>query len=119
MTTPATIRSLEADVGALVAEHRAARGLQDFAKYRDDPVAFLRDVLHWQPWSRQEEIAGLVRDCPLVAVRSANGIGKDALAARLALWWVFARGGLALLTGPSERQSRREGRSEEDRIAEA
>jgi hypothetical protein len=37
-------------------------------------------------------------------VRSANGCGKDWLAARLALWWVYARQGLVLLTGPTERQ---------------
>lgn len=100
------VEKLQTDIGALVAEHRGRRGLQDFARYANDPIGFFRDVLKWTPWSRQEEIALLVRDHPLVSVLSCNSAGKDAVAAHLALWWVFARRGLVLISGPTERQCR-------------
>lgn len=106
MTTPATIRSLEEDVGVLVAEHRAARGLQDFTAWADNPVGFIRTVLKVEPWSRQEEVARAVRDHRLVAVRSHNSCGKDWIAAALALWFVYCRRGFVLITGPTERQVR-------------
>jgi hypothetical protein len=64
----------------------------------------VREVLKGEPWFRQVEIAEAVRDHSLIVVRSANAVGKDWLAARLALWWVYARRGLVLLTGPTERQ---------------
>jgi phage terminase large subunit len=104
--TPSQIRALSEDVGAIVARHDRAQRATDFTRYADDPVGFQRDVLKFEPWSRQVEIAEAVRDCPAVVVRSCNGMGKDAEAARLALWWVYARGGLALVTGPTERQVR-------------
>jgi hypothetical protein len=37
---------------------------------------------------------------------SANAIGKDWLIARLALWWVYCRGGLVILTSATDRQAR-------------
>lgn len=104
-----TVRTLEralVDVGELVARHDSARGLDAFSRYATDPVGFVRDVLGGNPWSRQVEIAQAVRDRPLVVVRSANAVGKDWTVARLALWWAIARRGLALVTGPTERQVR-------------
>ena len=73
-------------------------------RYSGDPVGFMRDVLNEDPWERQVEIAELVRDHPRVVVRSAHGMGKDWLEARLLLWHVFARGGLGIYTGPTDRQ---------------
>jgi hypothetical protein len=105
VTLPGTeIKALERDLGELVARHDRARDLRDFGRWKDDPVGFIRDVLHGQPWHAQEAIAHAVRDHPLVVVRSANAVGKDWVSARLALWWVYARRGLALVTGPTERQ---------------
>lgn len=101
------LRSLKAEVGELLATHDRARSLDSFAEYRDDPVRFLLEVLHADPeklWSRQREIADLVRHRRYVVVRSCNGLGKDWLAAGLALWWVYACRGYVLLTGPTERQ---------------
>jgi len=106
MSVTATLRRLEADVGELIARHDTARGASEFTQYASDPVGFARDVLRARFWSAQVEIAEAVRDCPLVVVRSGNGAGKDFTAASLALWWVFARGGLVLLTGPTLRQVR-------------
>lgn len=100
----AELRKLQADVGELIAQHERARDLADFSKYADDPAGFMRDVLRCDPWSRQVELAEMVRDNRRVIAQSANSIGKDWLCARLALWWVFARRGFVVLTGPTERQ---------------
>lgn len=98
------VDKLSAQLGELVARHDKQRTIQDFSKYERDPIGFLREVLRCDPWSKQEQIAELVRDNARVCVRSANSIGKDWLAARLALWYVFARQGFAILSGPTERQ---------------
>ncbi len=100
------IERLGRDLGDLLARHERGRSLEEFTIYANDPIGFIREVLHGKPWKRQEEIAEAVRDSPLTVVRSCNGAGKDWLAGRLALWWVYARGGLALITGPTERQVR-------------
>lgn len=57
------------------------------AKYRDDPVAFTRDILGSDPWSRQIEIMEAMRDHPRVAVRSGHKIGKSNLIGSIALWF--------------------------------
>ncbi len=106
MTVTATLRRLDAELGDLIERHGRGRSLDEFAAYSNDPIGFIREVLHGEPWSRQVEIAESVRDSPLIVVRSANAVGKDWIAARLALWWVYCRRGLALVTGPTERQVR-------------
>ncbi len=100
------LRRLETEIGELVERHDSARDLSDFARYADDPVAFIREVLKGDPWSAQIAIAESVRNDSLVVVRSCNAAGKDWIAAHLALWWVYAKRGLVLLTGPTERQVR-------------
>jgi phage terminase large subunit len=57
------------------------------AKYQRDPVAFFRDVLGVEPWSKQIEILEAVRDSMRVAICSGHKIGKSACAAGLALWF--------------------------------
>jgi phage terminase large subunit len=94
------------DVGAIVAKHEAKRGLTDFTRYAADPVGFLRDVLHCDPWAAQIKMAELVRDEPKVALVSANSIGKDWLIARLALWWTYAVRGFVIMTSVTDRQAR-------------
>ena len=83
-----------------------AKDLVDFECYETNPAGFIRDVLRADPWSRQIDIAESVRDNALTVVRSGNGVGKDWIAAQLSLWWVYARRGLVLLSGPTERQVR-------------
>lgn len=101
------IDRLTEGLGELQAYHRGRRGLEEFQAYADDPVRFLREVLRVETlWDKQAEIAALVASSPQVAVPGCNGSGKDWLAARLALWWVYARRGLVLLTGPTERQTK-------------
>ena len=103
----ATLDHLERQLGDLVAIHDRGRSLDDFSQYAHDPVGFIRDVLRETDpglWSKQEEIARSVRDHPLTGVQGCNGSGKDHVAARLALWWTYARRGQVLVTGPTERQ---------------
>lgn len=104
MPTERQVDRLVGDLGELLARHDAGADLSAFAQYADDPVGFLRDVLNEDPWERQVEIAETVRDHPQVTVRSCHAAGKDWIAARLALWWCFARRGLVVLTGPTRAQ---------------
>jgi phage terminase large subunit len=56
--------------------------------YVDDPVGYCRNVLGFDPWSKQRQILESVRDNRRTAVRSAHGVGKTAIAARAALWFL-------------------------------
>jgi phage terminase large subunit len=58
------------------------------AGYADDPVAYCREVLKFEPWSKQREILESIRDHRRTAVRSCHGVGKTAIAARAALWFL-------------------------------
>jgi phage terminase large subunit len=97
------LRSLEEEAGELL-ERRTKADDRDYTVYANDPVRFIQDILHSKPWDRQVEIAEAVRDHAQVTVRSCHAAGKDWLAARLALWWVYARQGLVILTGPTAAQ---------------
>lgn len=57
-------------------------------RYRQDPVAFCVEQLHFEPWSRQRAVLESVRDSSRTAVRSCHGAGKTAVAARAALWFL-------------------------------
>ena len=94
MAIKTAVRRLQTDLGELIARHEPAKSLTDYSRYADDPLGFVRDVLHGDPWERQIEIIEAVRTDPLVAVRSCNSAGKDWTAAQIALWWVYARKGL-------------------------
>ena len=59
-------------------------------RYRSEPVAFCREVLHFEPWSKQAEILESVRDHTRTAVASCHGAGKTAIAARCVLWFLAA-----------------------------
>lgn len=54
-------------------------------RYRQDPVAFFREVLGVEPWSKQVEVLEAVRDHPRVAVSSGHKCSKSNSAAGLAL----------------------------------
>lgn len=55
--------------------------------YQQDPVRYCREVLGFEPWSKQIEILETVRDCMRVAVSSGHKIGKSTTIAALALWF--------------------------------
>lgn len=56
-------------------------------RYRNDPVAFFREILGVEPWSKQVEIIEAVRDHRRVACRSGHRVSKSHTAAGLALWF--------------------------------
>lgn len=55
--------------------------------YQADPLAFFRNVLGVEPWSRQVEVIEAVRDYPRVAVASGHKVSKSHTAAGIALWF--------------------------------
>ncbi|MCE2469682.1 MAG: hypothetical protein J4F32_04075 [Dehalococcoidia bacterium] len=78
-----------------------------FADYRDDPVAFVREVLPEAgvPYPKQAEMMRLAVSNRRVSVVGCNGSGKDWAVARLVLWWVETRTeAKAVVTGPTQRQ---------------
>lgn len=103
-TYEAARRELEREYGELLQEGEPATDLDRWREYAGDPVGFVREVLGEEPWGVQVETAESVRDNRKTAVVGANALGKDWTCARLAVWWAYAVGGLAILTGPTERQ---------------
>ncbi len=99
------VAQLEDRVGDLIARQGRGRDAAELTRYAADPVAFATEVLDFTPWSAQREMLAAVCDRPLVAVVGANAVGKDAALAALALWWVYACGGLVLLVSASQRQT--------------
>jgi hypothetical protein len=73
----------------------------DPARYRDDPVGFMRTFLGFDPYDRQQEIAIAARDHDRVTVVSATKCGKTSLCAAICLWYIFTRSNArAILTAP-------------------
>lgn len=69
-----------------------------FARYAQDPVGFVRDVLGAESATRRDtgapyqyDILRDLSDYPRVCVRSGHGIGKSAIDAWAALWWLLTR----------------------------
>lgn len=56
-------------------------------RYREDPVAFFREILGCSPWHKQIEIIEAVRDHKRVSVRSGHKVSKSHSAGGLALWF--------------------------------
>lgn len=105
MTQALRVEELEAQLGDIRESHPKADLTALRTRYEQDPVGFIRDVLHGEPWDRQADIAELVRDNPRVAVQSCNGAGKDWLASYLCVW-AATMGWFVVITGTSERQVR-------------
>ncbi len=66
------IERLGRDLGDLLASHERGRSLDEFAAYSNDPIGFIREVLHGEPWSRQVEIAEAVLESPLRSGRKRD-----------------------------------------------
>lgn len=72
---------------------------------RKEPRFFLENILGFKPWSKQLEIVESVRDNRRTAVRSANGVGKTAIAARTVLWFLAAHPkSVVVTTAPTWKQ---------------
>lgn len=75
------------------------------ARYRNDPVAFYREILGIEPWSRQVELLEKVRDYSRVACKSGRRVSKSNSAAGAALWWYSSNhNARVILTAPTARQ---------------
>lgn len=74
-------------------------------RYRQDPVAFCREILGMEPWSKQIEIMEAVRDNDRVAIKSGHKVGKSRTAAALALWFYCSYpDGRVVMTSTTARQ---------------
>ncbi len=73
--------------------------------YRNDPAAFVREVLGGKPWPTQEAVLQALADHQRVTVRSCHGVGKTWLAACSVLWFLYTREpAVVLTTAPTHRQ---------------
>jgi hypothetical protein len=100
------VRDLQAELGEVLAVHTRGRDPAEFAKWADDLIGFAEGFLGLTLTDYQRTWLLSVRDNALTAIQSCNGAGKDFLAGVVALWWVYCRGGLCLITGPTLRQVR-------------
>jgi len=76
-----------------------------FRKYEYDPIGFTLEVLGIQFLTdEQKQIMRSVVENTDCNVKSCHGIGKTKTSALLALWCVFAWGGLCVTTAPTKRQ---------------
>lgn len=76
-----------------------------FKKLKENPDLFIKHVLGEEPWDKQIELMNSVRDNKKTTVRSANGVGKDWTAARVALWFLYTHyPSVVITTGPTARQ---------------
>lgn len=73
---------------AIAAERTVASRLSwPSPRYASDPVAFCREILGVEPWSRQVELLEALRDHRRVTVRSGHKVSKSHSAACVALWF--------------------------------
>lgn len=74
-------------------------------KYREDPVAFFREVLGVEPWSKQIEIIEAIRDHMRVSVRSGHKVSKSHTSAGVALWFYCSyEDARVVMTSTTDRQ---------------
>lgn len=79
-----------------------------FRRYRDDPVAFVEEVLGVHPYTRQREIIEAVRDHERTAAKSGNATGKTVAAASAILAHLAGGpGSVVVSTSATEAQLRR------------
>ena len=104
MASTADISRLREQVGDLVARHSDVRSAKDFARYKDDPVGFMREELSFDPYPKQVEIIESYIHNRRTAVHGFHGAGKDAVLAAIALHAAYCRGMLVLAISATERQ---------------
>jgi hypothetical protein len=56
-------------------------------RYQADPVAFFREIIGVEPWSRQVDVIEAIRDHKRVAVRAGHKVSKSHTFAGIALWY--------------------------------
>jgi phage terminase large subunit len=77
-------------------------------RWRSDPVAFFREVLGFEPWHKQAELARAIARRKFVACRSGHKCGKTTALAAIALWFIvcFERSRV-VMTAPAAPQIER------------
>jgi len=102
---PKVISQLKRSVQIAVKKAKNRATEVDYSSYADDPEGFIRDVLKDDKlWDKTLEMIESVRVNRKTTVKGANAVGKDHTAAELALWWMYAKGGLVIVTGPTQKQ---------------
>lgn len=77
-------------------------------RWRKDPLAFIREVIKVEPTLQQIKIINAVMEHRLAAVRSGNKVGKTAVLAWMAIWFMCCfKDARVPCTGPSESQLKR------------
>ena len=70
-----------------------------------NPLAFAKDILRVELWSKQEEVLSALFENRRVAVKSGNGLGKGYCAAVAVLWFLYYHDpAIVLSTAPTFRQ---------------
>ncbi len=86
-------------------EKDAASDSLRFARYREDPVGYAREVLGVQWWDKQIEAAMALVRHKRVFVKASHSVGKSFLAGGLVNWFFDCFDpGLCITTAPTARQ---------------
>jgi phage terminase large subunit len=64
---------------------------QKLSEWRDDPVAWVRQVLGAEPEAWQQEALRSIVTSDRLAVKSGHGVGKTTMLAWIILWWLTTR----------------------------
>lgn len=77
MTTARRVEILRAEVDGVLASRNSARSMDDFQKYRGDPVAFARQELNAEPYDKQCEVLESLVSNKRTVVAGCHGSGKE------------------------------------------
>jgi hypothetical protein len=73
--------------------------------YRDNPVAFVRDMIGVEPTEQQIDALTAIANGTHVSIKSGHGTGKTAYLAWLIIWWNYTRKNARIpCTAPTEAQ---------------
>jgi len=105
-------RSQERDASQIlkVAQSTINQDYMQLLDWQDHPEKFMRDVLNFICWTcddadDQLDICYAIRDFDRVTVKSGNGPGKTAVAARIVLWYLYCfHPSIVITTAPTGRQ---------------
>lgn len=103
------IAETRTEIGELLAEKAAgtATTLVNLRQYRDDPHGFFEAA--WPTFiltPDQRAALDIIKTETRLCCVGANGTGKDALVARIILWFIFAKDGSVIVTTPTQRQAK-------------
>lgn len=80
-------KRLQQMIQARQAQLAAAKSIDQFSKYQDDPHGYARDVLKVTLTEEQADILTSVKDNRYTLAKASHSVGKTFLAAVAACWW--------------------------------